>query len=44
LAGAPGYAVRYLCPEGETHVTLPSVVYAKALQLAFPPMSGGVTP
>jgi predicted alpha/beta superfamily hydrolase len=37
LAGAPGYTVRYLCPEGETHVTLPSVVYAKALQLAFPP-------
>jgi len=36
LAGASGYTVRYLCPEGETHVTLPSVVYAKALQLAFP--------
>jgi predicted alpha/beta superfamily hydrolase len=37
VAGAPGYTVKYLCPEGETHVTLPSVVYAKALQLAFPP-------
>jgi predicted alpha/beta superfamily hydrolase len=39
LPGAAGYAVKYLCPEGETHVTLPSVVYAKALALAFPPKS-----
>jgi hypothetical protein len=37
LPGAPGYSVKYLCPEGETHVTLPSVVYAKSLILAFPP-------
>jgi predicted alpha/beta superfamily hydrolase len=37
LPGARGYTVKYLCPEGETHVTLPSVVYARALILAFPP-------
>ena len=40
LTGAPGYTLRYHCPEGETHVTLPSVVYAKALQMAFPPLAG----
>jgi enterochelin esterase-like enzyme len=44
LPGAPGYTVKYLCPAGETHVTLPSVVYAKALQLAFPPKAAASAP
>jgi predicted alpha/beta superfamily hydrolase len=44
LQGAPGFTVRYLCPEGETHVTLPSVVYAKALSLAFPAKAPATAP
>lgn len=37
IPGGPGYAVRYVCVPGETHMTTPPIVYPAALAMAFPP-------
>lgn len=36
IPGGPGYAVRYVCVPGETHMTTPPIVYPAALAMAFP--------
>lgn len=37
IPSGPGYAVRYVCVPGETHMTTPPIVYPAALAMAFPP-------
>jgi predicted alpha/beta superfamily hydrolase len=36
LPGGPGYAVRYVCLPGETHMTTPFLTLGHALAMAFP--------
>jgi uncharacterized protein len=36
LVATTGFEIQYHCPEGETHLTTPPVVYPKALAMAFP--------
>jgi len=37
LPGAAGYAVQWLCPPQQTHLSVPFALFGRALDLAFGP-------